>query len=74
MMPTNELRWVERTETTVVEVHDDYTIGSKVIKQVLQQKWIDEGRVLSVSIFQNGLPIKTHPHEWRDVPTVKDGT
>jgi len=69
LTPTNELRFVER-------VVYDQRMKKEVTHRILQQKWIDEGLVASTHIYggygERGLPVKTHPHEWRDVPVEKE--
>ena len=66
MTPTNELRFVERWVTNEV-THDTSLV------RILQQKWIDTTQVLAVLRYgENGWPVNQHPHEWRDVPVVKE--
>jgi hypothetical protein len=41
MIATNEIRFVERKDTDVLERHATYSIGRATTKLVLQQKWSD---------------------------------
>ncbi len=41
MKPTNELRWVVRESTEIVERHELYTTAKTITIHVLQQKWAD---------------------------------
>jgi hypothetical protein len=69
MTPTNELRFVERI-TYVNAASGELKYEQKV--RILQQKWLDESRVIGVVQYSDGPMIKKHPHEWRDVPIEKE--
>lgn len=64
MSPTNKLRFVERFIPS-----PEHGEGIAKTIRVLQQWWEDPQTVLAVLQFgPNGIPIKQHPGEWRDVP------
>ena len=71
MTPTNKLRFVKRQELDSENSTHEYVAYRPV--RVLQQWWEDPQTVLAVLQFgPNGIPIKQHPGEWRDVPLEEE--
>lgn len=69
MTPTNELRFVERIHY-VNAASGELKYEQK--RLILQQKWFDESKNISVSIYEDGRIVKKYPHDWRDVPVEKE--
>jgi len=77
--PTPELQWL-KTEKTYPVDNSGFTqhmengklvTERKVTFRVLQQKWEDRNKVLSVTSGSNGFMKTDYAFEWRDIPTVK---
>jgi hypothetical protein len=64
MKPTNELRWVVRESTEIVERHELYTPAKTITIHVLQQKWAD--------YWSDDMGGAERAWEWRDIETVKE--
>jgi hypothetical protein len=71
MIVTNELRWVERNETTFINAvviegveHPEYAVKPCL---VLRQKWI-ESRIVK----DHGGWFQEVEETWRDIPVAKE--
>ena len=64
MTPSNELRWIAREHTEIIEQHELYTTSKSTIIHVLQQKW--------AVYWSDDMGGAERMWEWRDVPVVKE--